>query len=199
MCQKNTKSTIKLSYIIGLGKILPQTMTTRQFDELIDEIIDDVNDRSLIILCASIIDEQLFNILSTFFINPPKNDDDLLKGDNPLSTFSSRIKMLYRIGIIDSSLRDVLDNVRKIRNLSAHSIQLNFKKSPIKDHISTLKVSIKGRETYNLTKKRYFENDINSSNEVKSLFVTICVILQAINETIIKISINQKTINISKR
>lgn len=175
-------------------------MTNREFDELIDEIIDETNDRSLIILCASIIDEQLFSILNTFFINPPKkNDDDLLKGDNPLSTFSSRIKMLYRIGIIDRSFRDILDNVRKIRNLSAHSVQLNFKKSPIKDHISTLKTSIKGRDTYDLTIKRYFENEINSSNEVRALFVTISVILQAINETIIEIDVNPKTIKISNK
>ena len=182
------------------GKILIQAMTTREFDELIDEIIDDLNDRSLIILCASIIDDQLYNILNTFFINPKnRKEEDLLIGDNPLSTFSSRIKILYRIGIIDSSLKDVLDNVRKIRKLSAHSIHLNFKKSPIKDHISTLKTSITGRDTYELTKKRYFENQINSSNEVKSLFVTICVILHAINQTIIQIGLNQKTIKISKR
>ncbi|MFC5684257.1 MltR family transcriptional regulator [Flavobacterium sp. MAHUQ-51] len=173
-------------------------MTTRQFDELVDEILDERNDRSLIILCSSIIDEQLYNILNKF-LKPPLKDDDLLKGDNPLSTFSSRIKIIYRIGIIDNTFRDILDTIRKIRNLSAHSVELNLGKSPIKDHINTLKKTIKIKPSYELTKKRYFENNINSSNEVKALFVTICVILEAIDLSILEIEDNKKTIQISKR
>lgn len=173
-------------------------MTTRQFDELVDEILDERNDRSLIILCSSIIDEQLYSILYNF-LKKPKKEDDLLKGDNPLSTFSSRIKMTYRIGLIDNTLREILDNIRKIRNLSAHSVELNILKSPIKDHILALKKSINQRPTYELTKIRFFENNINNSNELKSLFVTICVILEAINNSIIEIVDNEKTIKISKK
>jgi DNA-binding MltR family transcriptional regulator len=173
-------------------------MTTRQFDELVDEILDERNDRSLIILCSSIIDEQLYSILYTY-LKKPNKDDDLLKGDNPLSTFSSRIKMVYRIGIIDNSLREILDNVRKIRNLSAHSVELNITKSPIKEHIFTLKKSIVVRPSFELTAKRFFENSINNSNEVKALFVTICVILEAINNSIIEIISNEKTMIISKK
>lgn len=174
-------------------------MTIIQFDELVDEILDERNDRSLIILCSSIIDEQLYSILNSYLINPLKKDDDLLKGDNPLSTFSSRIKMVYRIGIIDNSFREVLDNVRKIRNLSAHSVELNLTKSPIKDHILSLKKSVVDRPSFNLTKKRFFENNVNNSNEVKAFFVTICVILEAINNSITKINGNEKTIIISKK
>lgn len=173
-------------------------MTPRQFDELVDEILDERNDRSLIILCSSIIDEQLYSILHSY-LKKPKKEDDLLKGDNPLSTFSSRIKIIYRIGLIDNSLREILDNIRKIRNLSAHSVELNISKSPIKDHILTLKKSIIERPTYELTKIRFFENNINNSNELKSLFVTICVILEAINNSIIEIADNEKTIKISRK
>lgn len=173
-------------------------MTTGQFDELVDEILDERNDRSLIILCSSIIDEQLYSILHAY-LKKPKKDDDLLKGDNPLSTFSSRIKMMYRIGLIDNSFREILDNIRKIRNLSAHSVELNISKSPIRDHINTLKKSIIDKPTYELTKKRFFENNINNSNELKSLFVTICVILEAIDNSIIEIIGNEKTIKISKK
>ena len=172
-------------------------MTRRQLDELVDDILDERNDRSLIILCSSIIDEQLYDILNTLF--KKIKEDDLLKGDNPLSTFSSRIKILYRIGIIDESLKGILDNVRKIRNVSAHSVALNLNKSPLKDHILTLRKSIINRPSYELMKKRYFENNVNNSSEVKSLFITICVILEAINISVIEIAENEKTIIISKR
>lgn len=172
-------------------------MTTRQIDELVDDILDERNDRSLIILCSSIIDEQLYNILNKFLKDPLKKEDDLLKGDNPLSTFSSRIKIVYRVGIIDNSFREILDNVRKIRNLSAHSVELHLSKPPIKDHILALKKSIINRPSYELTKKRYFDNNINTSNEVKALFITICVILEAINISIAEIENNDKSIIIS--
>ena len=173
-------------------------MTTRQFDELIDEIIDERNERSLIILCSSIIDEQLYNILDLYLMKPAKKkEDDLLKGDNPLATFSSRIKVIYRLGLIDNSFREILDNVRKVRNLCAHSVELKLNKAPIKDHISNLRKSIIGRETYTLTRKRYFEDKTDETNEVKSIFVTICVILEAIINTITEIDINTKTTKIS--
>jgi hypothetical protein len=174
-------------------------MTARQFDELIDEIIDEKNDRSLVILCTSIIDDQLYDILSKFLQKPSKKDDDLLKGDNPLSTFSSRIKIIYRLKIIDNSLREILDQVRKIRNLCAHSVSINLNKSPIKDHILYLKKEMILRYSYKLTKERYFENKISIENEVKAIFVSICVILKAINESIDTIIENEKTIKISKK
>lgn len=174
-------------------------MTTIQFDELVDEILDEKNDRSLIILCSSIIDEQLFEILKSYLITPIKKDDDLLKGDSPLSTFSSRIKMIYRIGIIDSSFKDILENVRKIRNQSAHNVQFSFSTPPIKDHLLTLKKSLTGRQSYISTKDRFLKNNLTSTNEVKLLFITICVILEAINNSITKVNLNTKTISISKK
>lgn len=174
-------------------------MTARQFDELVDEIIEEKNDRSLVILCTSLIDDQLYDILNVFLDKPQKKDDDLLKGDNPLSTFSSRIKIVYRLKIIDNSFREILDQVRKIRNLCAHNIIINLNKSPIKDHILFLNKEMSVRESFTLTKQRYFENEISPDNEIKAIFVSICVILKAINDTIDTIKENDKTIKISKK
>lgn len=174
-------------------------MTARQFDELVDEIIDEKNDRSLVILCTSIIDDQLYDILDKFLQKPLKKDDDLLKGDNPLSTFSSRIKIIYRLGIIDNSLKEILDQVRKIRNLCAHRVSINLIKSPIKDHILFLKKEMLVRRSFELTKQRYFGNKISSESEVKAIFVSICVILKAIIDSIDTIKENEKTIRISNK
>jgi DNA-binding MltR family transcriptional regulator len=172
-------------------------MTTRQLDDLVDEILDEKNDRALIILCSSIIDIQLLNILDAFFLNSIKKDDDLLKGDNPLATFSSRIKIVYRLGLVDETFRALLDTIRKVRNLSAHSIELDIRKSPIRDHILTLKRNIKDRPSYKLITKRYFENNINKNNETKALFVTISIILEAVLQSIKEVKQNDKSIKIS--
>jgi hypothetical protein len=175
-------------------------MTPRQFDELIDEIIDERNDRSLIILCSSIIDEQLYTILEKYLLKTDKiKDDDILKGDNPLSTFSSRIKIIYRLGLIDKTFREVLDQIRKVRNECAHRVSINIDKSPIKDHLKNIKVEIIQRQSFKLCIDRYFEGDINKKNELKALFTTICIILKAINDSLEKVSENQVTINISKK
>lgn len=175
-------------------------MTTRQFDELVDEIRDERNDRALIILCSSIIDEQLLNILKEFLLDPVKiNEEDLLKGDNPLSTFSSRIKVIYRLGLIDNSFKEILESLRKIRNLCAHTIDFKINKSPIKEHLSNLKKQIESRDSFDLAKKRYFEDKVIQKDELKLLLVTICVILEAIHGSISKISVNPTTTKISKR
>lgn len=175
-------------------------MTTRQFDELIDDIIDEPNDRSLIILCSSIIDEQLYSILATFLTKPDKkNEDDLLKGDNPLSTFSSRIKIIYRLGIIDKIFRDILDQIRKVRNECAHSVSINTNKAPLKDHLNNIKSKVINRKSYELCVTRYFEGSISKKNELKALFTTICIILKAINDSINEVSKNQVTTKISKK
>lgn len=175
-------------------------MTPRQFDELIDEIIDERNDRSLIILCSSIIDEQLYSILATFLLKPDKkNEDDILKGDNPLSTFSSRIKIIYRLGIIDKTFRDILDQIRKVRNECAHSVSINIDKAPLKDHLNNIRVKIINRKSYELCVNRYFEGNVNKKNELKALFSTICIILKAINDSLNEVSENQVTTKISKK
>jgi hypothetical protein len=175
-------------------------MSPRQFDELIDEIIDERNDRSLIILCSSIIDEQLYSILEKFLLNPDKKkEDDILKGDNPLSTFSSRIKIIYRLGLVDKTFRDILDKIRKVRNECAHRVSINIDKAPIKDHLKNIKEEMMQRQSFRLCIDRYFEGKINKKNELKAFFSTICIILKAINDSLEEVSENQITINISKK
>jgi hypothetical protein len=66
------------------------------------------------LIYASII---FFNF--TYFLNVG-NQDDLLNGDSPLSSFSSRINICYRLGLIEPKFTRALHLVRKIRNIFAH-------------------------------------------------------------------------------
>ncbi|MGV3697416.1 hypothetical protein [Flavobacterium sp.] len=174
-------------------------MTNNQFDDIIEIILDERNDRALIILCSSLVDDLLYLILSKHFLDPLKGDENLLKGDNPLTTFSSRIKMIYRLGIIDESLLSILDKLRDIRNKCAHNIDVSVNKPPLKDKLSHLHKLLENRDSYKLTQKRYVINEAMLFADIKLIFIAICVILKAIYDSINTLTHNSKLINISKK
>lgn len=173
------------------------------FDSFVEDLLGERNARPVIIVGASRIDDLLFRILKKFLL--PKSakksqQDELLEGDNPIGTFSSRIKMVYRLGIIDVKLFLALERVRALRNKSAHSIEFDPQKSPIRDHISELKKNISPRKSYTMTKDRYFKNiQLDPIKEIQCTLITICVLLEAISEKICAIGIHQETVEISKK
>jgi len=175
-------------------------MNIDQFDSFVEDLLGEKLERPLIIVGASKIDDLLLSILSKLLFIPKKNDeDDLLKGDNPLSTFSSRIKLVYRLGIIDEGLLKVLEQVRKLRNLCAHSIEFNINRSPVREHISELKKLTINRQSFILTRTRFFQNPFKSNEDLQCIFITICVILESIHEAVIKTTGNTKTLKISNK
>lgn len=173
-------------------------MNTDQFDSFVEDLLGEKLERPLIIVGSSKIDDLLYNILSKLLLLPIKIDEeDLLKGDNPISTFSSRIKLTYRLGIIDETLFKTLDQIRKVRNLCAHSIEFDTRKSPVREHISELRKRITSRKSFILTKTRFFPNAFRSMEELQCMFITICVILESIHEGIVKTKGFAKTLKIS--
>ncbi len=173
------------------------------FDSFVEDLLGERNARPVIIVGASRIDELLYRILKKFLM--PKSakkslQDELLEGDNPIGTFSSRIKMVYRLGIIDFQLFLALERVRTIRNRSAHSIEFEPQKSPIREHISELKKIILPRKSYTMTKERYFKDiQLDPIKEIQCTLITICVLLEAIKDNICEIGHNYDAVEISKK
>ncbi len=158
------------------------------FDSFVEDLLGEKNARPIIIVGASRIDDLLFRILSKHLLpksSKTSHQDELLEGDNPIGTFSSRIKMVYRLGIIDQELFKILERIRSIRNKSAHSIEFNIRKSPIREHIAELRKMVLKRKSYSKTMERYFAGvDITEIKELQCIMITICVLLEAISETI---------------
>ncbi|QFG52389.1 hypothetical protein [Chryseobacterium sp.] len=171
-----------------------------QFDDFAEDLLMEKSDRIIVIVCASKIDDLLFAILDSYLL--PKisgKKDDLLEGDQPLATFSSKIKATYRLGIIDKSYYNLLEQLRAIRNKSAHNVTFDILKSPFKDHLSNIRNELLGRKSFELTKSRYFSNlTFTSTRELQCILLTLCVILQAVQQKIVKTTINDETIKISK-
>ncbi|MFZ4741311.1 MAG: hypothetical protein ACOYLE_09140 [Bacteroidales bacterium] len=113
------------------------------------------SDRAAVILIASIIDENLANLLKSFFVPIPNSDDSLIdNATSPLSTFSSKIDIAYRTGLISGKFARDLHIIRKIRNSFAHDIyECNFENGSVKSRIKELEKSIKKSKTINEIKR----------------------------------------------
>jgi len=173
------------------------------FDSFVEDLLSERNTRPIVIVGASKIEDLLYRILCKFLL--PKNvkksqQDELLEGDNPIGTFSSKIKTLYRLGIIDKELFRILERIRAIRNKSAHSVEFHLKKSPIREHITELKKMTLNRKSYKITLERYFNNvSLTEVTELQCIILTVCVLLEAIHETIKTTEGVKETLEISKR
>src|SRR5712691_1713619 len=98
------------------------------FDVFAEDLLAERSARPLVIVGASKVDHLLFEMLRIFLlpkIAKAKDQDELLEGDTPLATFSARIKMCRRLGLIDETLYVALERLRALRNLSAHSISFD--------------------------------------------------------------------------
>lgn len=93
--------------------------------------------RTKVILYATRIDEELDALLKKFLKprrRPKEEDDELFRAYAPLSTFSGRISMAHRLGLLSRDDADSLDTLRSLRNDCAHKIfDFRFDESPAKE------------------------------------------------------------------
>ena len=180
-----------------------QPIISEVFDTFADDLLAERGPRPLIIIGAPKVDELLLEILRSYLLPKgvkPKEQDELLEGDSPLGTFSSRIKMCRRLGLIDAKLCTALDRLRVLRNSSAHHVAFDHSKSPAREHIGELRNHIVGRGSYSLTRKRYFESSsLKAVEELQCLLLTVCVLLEATRAGIKRTSGNKKSLRISRR
>lgn len=171
-----------------------------QFDSFVEDLLAEKLERPLIIVGSSKIDDLLKSILTKYFLPKASREEDLLDGDRPLATFSARIKLCYRLGILNKDLFLVLEQLRSIRNKSAHGVEFNTKKQPIRDHLQNISRHLSGRQSLELTKKRYFGGQLISDiNMLQCTLIALCVILQAIFESIEQTQGVDKTLKISNK
>lgn len=79
------------------------------------------SDRGCVIVSAALIDDILDKLLKKRLAPPADNKrDELFDSNSALSTFSARIDLAYRLGLLRSSSRRTFHMLRKIRNNFAH-------------------------------------------------------------------------------
>lgn len=99
--------------------------------------------RALVILSSAMLEQTLKGLLQTYLVASPTRDDSLFDGPNaPLGSFSSRIDLSYRLGLISHKMCRDLHVIRKIRNDFAHDITgCTFENQAVKNRVFELKKS----------------------------------------------------------
>jgi hypothetical protein len=79
--------------------------------------------RGQILILAAHIDCLLESLIACF-LKPPriKDDDELFRPMAPLDSFSARISMAFRLGLISAEDAAAFDILRKVRNDCAHAV-----------------------------------------------------------------------------
>lgn len=163
----------------------PKTLT---FDEFADELLAEHQPRALVILASAQIDTQLRQVVEGFLwpkVGKAKDADELFDGESPLSSFSSRIKIAVRLGIIDGHLADALDKLRDVRNQAAHWISFGVADAPLRDQLKHLQSLVADRRSYKLTVAKFFtESQLNDFESLQAVLLTLSVLLGSIHSTI---------------
>lgn len=104
------------------------------------DIISNESDRGAVLIAASIFDEGLKKIISAHLIDSDENSDPIFSGlSAPLSTFSAKIEISYRLGFIKKEAKEMLTLFRKIRNQFAHTFEVcSLNDASIKDRLNAI-------------------------------------------------------------
>jgi len=163
----------------------PKNLT---FDEFADELLLETQPRALVILATAKIDMQLRSLVEATLLpkrGKPGASDDLLDGDNPLATFSARIKICQRAGLIDDRLAWTLDLLRGLRNQAAHWVSFGIADSPLKDQLRNLHSVVEARRSYQLTMARFFgDSSLDAAQRLQATLLTLSVLLESVRAKI---------------
>lgn len=136
--------------------------TTQEFQKFLNEFKNE-SDRAAVILGAAKLDILLYQLLTKFLITSPTGTDELFDGDAPLGTFSSKINLAYRLGLIDKNFSKAMHLIRKIRNSFAHEISgISLDGGGHADRIRQLCLPLKEYENFEEFRK-FFLDDKNDT------------------------------------
>lgn len=100
------------------------------------------SDRGCALFAAAYLGVSLSDLLYVSFVENKKIENDLFEGNALLATFSSRIKIVYYLGLISLACRRDLDIIRAVRNDFAHKINIDsFNIQSIQDRCQALSYS----------------------------------------------------------
>ncbi len=117
-------------------------MTTKQNIEQSTLFVETLNslkaesDRGCVLVVASLVENVLEEQISVRLMPKASKDDELLSrsSNGPFSSFSAKINLAYRLGLIPLSERKIYHQLRELRNACAHHIeQQDFDRNHFKD------------------------------------------------------------------
>jgi hypothetical protein len=123
----------------GLGNRSRDADFMNYFPQFYEQLSSE-SDRGSAIVGAALIEEALEKKLKALLIASVERDDELFKNSySPLRSFSAKIDVAYRTGLISPKVRKSLHIIRDLRNDFAHlSLHINFETQSVRDRIRNL-------------------------------------------------------------
>lgn len=160
-----------------------------KFNYLFEEF-EKESDRAAVILTVSLIDEALHSLLKAYLVPVNSSSDEMFEGANaPIGTFSAKINMAYRLGLISTKFTRDVHLLRKIRNSFAHDLYgCDFKNGSVKSRIVELNKSISSIDCNNLREHQPIKN-LTISEGTRGDFLVLCsFMLQTLHDKISEIN-----------
>ena len=134
------------------------------------------SERAAVVLGAAKLD-SLFELLLKRALAPcAGGKDDLLDAERPLGTFSAKISIAYRLGLIDKDVEFSLQAIRKIRNSFAHSIENeNLAKASHHDRLFEISRKLQEQKPY-----KNLADGLKSNLPIEENFATFCGIIMVL-------------------
>jgi len=142
-------------------------------------------DRAAVILGAAKLDILLYQILERFLLAEASSTDVLLDGDSPLATFSAKIKLVYRLGLIDKDIARALNLVRRIRNSFAHELSgISLNTGSHRDRVKELVAPFKVLPGFQQFLNEYFKDKPGPAGEFRAVVATLSLRLEGLFDAI---------------
>ena len=123
------------------------------------------------------------------FLSPiPTDSDSLIEGQGPLSSFSARIQICNRLGLIDDSLARVLHLIRKIRNAMAHDSGATIESGGHQNRIREIVRACKKTESYqqedSAIRKTIDGTPEDLATKIRHVIAYLCFLLQSLGQSV---------------
>jgi hypothetical protein len=136
-------------------------------------------DRAAVILGVAKLDLILYQMIQATLIPNPHSKDELLDDDGPLSTFSSKINLAYRLGIIDAGYARALHLCRRIRNEFAHEVAgCNLESGVHRDRVKELCKPLKELNLFEDVRESFFGNKSTAATDFRTLLAIMVAALE---------------------
>ena len=99
------------------------------------------SDRGCVILAASLLEDELESHLLRRLVPKSKATDELFAREAraPISAFSDKINLAFRVGLITKSERTIYHQLRELRNACAHNITTQaFSENHFRDRMANM-------------------------------------------------------------
>lgn len=150
----------------------------KEFEEFVDEFKNE-SDRAAVILGASKLDQLLGMLLERHLLPCPSSNDQLFTNNGPLGTFSSKIDLSFRLGIIDAEMCSCIHMIRRIRNSFAHEVYgASLDSGSHKDRVRSLVTPFLGEAFFEFIRENFFDNKSDSRSEFSAILGLIIVRLE---------------------